>query len=636
MRRVRDPEGGIVPSGLLLADESLDRGGLGRAVAAPPRPPPSRGGHAEREDTENQDRCESLHRADLLFAVAPRAGGRCVDDARGRPRERPCDGHGPSTGRPDRPRNEASSRCSLPAIVVYGIRSRAARSRLVILGGCRACARARRALASRRPRTPARRVRKQGGIVRIVLRGRGRRLAGPGDRVRRRRLGADRRDVRTAPAPRRRPRVGDRPAARAGGGRGAASRLGGRDGVHVHAAPGLPLQRRYARRARAPSPARSTGRSRRASRRRGAPTRATSSAPATSSRDGRETARGVVARGTTLVVRLKRPIPEFPHRTTVPVCGAAGPAGRPGGASALSRQPARTTSPSTGRATTAVLRRNRYYGGRRPQHVDGFTADLRATSPDEVLDRVERGRGRTGAVRCPRSTSTPGGGSLRPLRRQPLAVLRHAGRDDVRVRPQHRRVRSSATTHSCGRRSTSPSTGRPSGARAGSELQSALTDQYLPPGFPGFRDAHVYPLERAGSDASAEARARQHAKRQGGPLHGRLSAASRGRAEPAARPREDRAGRRDRRDPAPGVLRPPRRDGRLRHRLQAVGSGLRRPVLRPERQLRRRVRRVHELGALRRSRRQSRSAGGGGPRRARHGSRRTRRWTSVSPARRRR
>ena len=42
-------------------------------------------------------------------------------------------------------------------------------------------------------------------------------------------------------------------------------------------------------------------------------------------------------------------------------------------------------------AERIVIRRNRFYGGSRPQHVDGFDVDLRVGSQEEVLDRIERG-----------------------------------------------------------------------------------------------------------------------------------------------------------------------------------------------------------------------------------------------------
>ena len=39
-----------------------------------------------------------------------------------------------------------------------------------------------------------------------------------------------------------------------------------------------------------------------------------------------------------------------------------------------------------------TIRRNRYYGGDRVHHVDGFDVDLHANSPEEVLGRIEAGR----------------------------------------------------------------------------------------------------------------------------------------------------------------------------------------------------------------------------------------------------
>ena len=47
---------------------------------------------------------------------------------------------------------------------------------------------------------------------------------------------------------------------------------------------------------------------------------------------------------------------------------------------------------------------------------------------------------------------------------------------------------------SSGRRSTSPSTARRSCASVG-RFAGTLTDQYLPPGLPGFRDERIYPLK---------------------------------------------------------------------------------------------------------------------------------------------
>ena len=205
------------------------------------------------------------------------------------------------------------------------------------------------------------------------------------------------------------------------------------------------------------------------------------------------TARGVVAHGTTLVVRLKRPIPEFPYRTTA-LCAVPPdlPADREGIGAFPAAGPYYVAEYRPG--DTAVLRRNPFYGGRRPQHVDGFTADLRATSPDEVLDRVERGESDWGfalpeeyfdpgrrlaaryGVNRARFFVTPGTTTF--------GFVLNTARPLFRDNPQLRQAVNFAVDRAAIRRAS------------GSELQSALTDQYLPPGFPGFRDARVYPLTK--------------------------------------------------------------------------------------------------------------------------------------------
>ena len=106
----------------------------------------------------------------------------------------------------------------------------------------------------------------------------------------------------------------------------------------------------------------------------------------------RANARGVVAHGNTLVVRFVRPAPDFPTRTTLPFFCAVPPTLPidPEGVRAL---------PGAGPYYVSeyrplervVIRRNRFYRGNRPYHVDGFDVDLRAASPQEMVQRIERG-----------------------------------------------------------------------------------------------------------------------------------------------------------------------------------------------------------------------------------------------------
>lgn len=204
-----------------------------------------------------------------------------------------------------------------------------------------------------------------------------------------------------------------------------------------------------------------------------------------------DSAAGVDAHGNTLTIRLKRPVPDFPARTTflcavpptlpvdpegVNVFSAAGPyyvaEYRPG--------------------ERVVIRRNPFYGGKRPHHVDGFDVDLRMTTFDEVLDRVERNEADWGwalssAYLDParRLVAKYGVNTsrffLRPgfeFRGYVLNVSRPLFRDNPRLR----QAVNFAIDRSALRQVT------------GGVFASEPTDQYLPPGMPGFRDAHIYPL----------------------------------------------------------------------------------------------------------------------------------------------
>jgi peptide/nickel transport system substrate-binding protein len=205
------------------------------------------------------------------------------------------------------------------------------------------------------------------------------------------------------------------------------------------------------------------------------------------------TARGVVARGNTLVIRLKRPVPEFPHRTTS-LCAVPPdlPADREGIGAYPAAGPYYVSEYRPGESVT--IRRNSYYGGKRVHHVDGFTADLRATSFDEVLDRVEHGEADWGWALpelyfdpSRRLASTHGVNRSRFFVEPgstTFGFVLNTARPLFRDNPQLRQAVNFAVDRAAIRRAN------------GTELQSVLTDQYLPPGFPGFRDARVYPLTK--------------------------------------------------------------------------------------------------------------------------------------------
>jgi peptide/nickel transport system substrate-binding protein len=224
----------------------------------------------------------------------------------------------------------------------------------------------------------------------------------------------------------------------------------------------------------------------------------------------RTSARGVVAQGNKLVVRFVRPAPDFPTRTTLPFFCAVPPRLPidPEGVRAL---------PGAGPYYVSeyrplervVIRRNRFYRGNRPYHVDGFDVDLRAASPQEMVQRIERGEADWGynlagvfldpslqlvakyGVNRSRFYLKPG------LTMRMLAF--NSSRPLFRKNPQLRK----AVNFGLDRQALQDIGGGPQ--------SGVLTDQYLPSSVPGFGDARVYPLadadvERARALASGNLR----------------------------------------------------------------------------------------------------------------------------------
>lgn len=207
------------------------------------------------------------------------------------------------------------------------------------------------------------------------------------------------------------------------------------------------------------------------------------------------TASGVVARGDTLVVRLTRPAPDFPSRTASTFFCAVPPT--------LPIDPeGRAAFPAAGpyyvveyrRGERIVLRRNRFYGGTRPNHVDGFDVDLRAASPQEVLRNVDRGKADWGhTLSGVYFDSSLGlvdkyGLNRSQLFLRPGLTLRVLAFNSARpLFHDNARLRK-AVNFALDRRQL---------VLVGGALVSRPTDQYLPPSLPGFKDADVYPLERS-------------------------------------------------------------------------------------------------------------------------------------------
>lgn len=207
-----------------------------------------------------------------------------------------------------------------------------------------------------------------------------------------------------------------------------------------------------------------------------------------------ETASGVIANGDTLVVRLTRPAPDFPHRTASTFFCAVPPSlpVDPEGVGAF---------PAAGpyhvvdyrRGERVVLRRNPFYGGSRPHHVAGFDVDLRAPSPQEMLQRVDRGEADWGHTLAgiyfdpALGLAAKYGINREQLFLRPGLTLRmlafNSSRPLFRDNPQLRK----AVNFALNRRALTAT---------GGAFASRPSDQYLPSILPGFRNADVYPLER--------------------------------------------------------------------------------------------------------------------------------------------
>ena len=207
-------------------------------------------------------------------------------------------------------------------------------------------------------------------------------------------------------------------------------------------------------------------------------------------------ASGVVARGYTLIVRFKRPVPDFPAQSTGFLCAVppALPADPEGVVAFPAAGPYYIDDYEPGQRV--VIRRNPFYRGKRPHHVDGFTVDLGAGSHEEVLDRIERGNADWGWAL--------NGAYFDPARR--LVAKYGVNRSRFFVQPGYtlrgynlNTARPLFKDNLKLRRAVNFAIDRSALRRAGAgRFESQLTDQYLPPPMPGFNDVRIYPL--AGPD----------------------------------------------------------------------------------------------------------------------------------------
>jgi ABC-type transport system substrate-binding protein len=216
-------------------------------------------------------------------------------------------------------------------------------------------------------------------------------------------------------------------------------------------------------------------------------------------------ARGIRAVGNKLVIRLTAPAPDLPARMTLnSFCSV--PANLP-----ADPEGARAPLPAAGPYYIAayvpgqklVLRRNRFYHGHRPHHVDGFST-IFVDSAHTAFQMVAQGQADF-ADAGPASAYVELLGKYKlnksQLFRRPGDALRmvvmNTSRPLFRNNVKLRQAVNFALDRAALRRERGgPQTGE-------------LADQYLPPGTPGFENAHVYPLGRPNlSRARALARGR--------------------------------------------------------------------------------------------------------------------------------
>jgi peptide/nickel transport system substrate-binding protein len=223
------------------------------------------------------------------------------------------------------------------------------------------------------------------------------------------------------------------------------------------------------------------------------------------------TASGVVARGNMLVIRLTKPVGDFPERLSgvcaVPENLPVDPEGV--GAPLPAAGPYFVARYVPGRQV--VLERNRFYRGNRPHHVDRFVADLEGAAAT-ILDRVESGEVDWGWVPNQVYGRENKSGELKRkyglnksrfwfapsdnLRMFVLNVERPLFKDNLRLR-----------------QAVNFAIDRAAMVRERGLYTGFLTDQYLNPRGPAFRNEHIYPLRRPNF---AKARALARGRTRGG------------------------------------------------------------------------------------------------------------------------
>jgi peptide/nickel transport system substrate-binding protein len=197
---------------------------------------------------------------------------------------------------------------------------------------------------------------------------------------------------------------------------------------------------------------------------------------------------GVVARGNTLIIKLREPDGALPAKLATPPFQALplNIATDPHGVSVYpSGGPYHIVSRTIGRRI--VLKRNKYYGGDRPAYVDTFIISTN-TDFDQSLHQVERGQVAYDMGGLPPSAPAELG-KLYGVNRGQFWVTPLVETDYVALNTSRPPFSQLALRKAANYAIDRPAMLLQRGAYAGT-----VTDQILPPGMPGFRRYTPYPL----------------------------------------------------------------------------------------------------------------------------------------------
>ncbi len=215
---------------------------------------------------------------------------------------------------------------------------------------------------------------------------------------------------------------------------------------------------------------------------------------------------GVIASGDTLTIRLLAPAPDFLARISQPAGSCAVPTNTPVDRNGVNRIPSAgpyyvtTYTPRQG----VVLKRNPNYHGGRQHHFARIELAV-GISPKRAVSEVEAGLADYTPLGLEASASAASAAHASRLAARygahSGAAARGAQRYFANPDPQldyfvlntHRPLFSDVRT----RQAVNYAIDRQALAQLGdafSPLPAQPTDHYLPPGMPGFRDAHVYPM----------------------------------------------------------------------------------------------------------------------------------------------